>query len=270
MREMKVSILAAAAAFAAAAATAQTAAQTAPAPAPAPAAKAAPAAKPESVASIVERSTGGRLIALYKTTRKVFFVNAQGRVGKEVVEAARRKMQEVLRTPVDFAEGTFDFAAPKVMGELSLYVIDDEKMPMSLVAPEGRWAFVNVAPLAKGRGEKPQFLEARVRKECARVGCMLFGGISSTYKQNLLSFAGSPEDLDKFETDNLPVDGPMRCQRYLLSLGVKPYRHVTYRKACEEGWAPAPTNDVQKAIWEQVHQIPATPMKIEFDPKKGR
>ena len=30
-------------------------------------------------------------------------------------------------------------------------------------------------------------------------------------------------------------------------------RYVTYRQACIEGWAPAPTNDVQKAIWEKVH-----------------
>ena len=177
-------------------------------------------------------------------------------------------MQDVLRTPVDITEGKFDFAAPKIEGELSLYVIDDDKMPISLVAPEGRWAFVNVARLAEGRGEKAQFLEARVKKECARVGCMLFGGISSTYKQNLLSFAGSAEDLDKFETDNLPVDGPMRCQRYLLSLGVKPYRLTTYRKACEEGWANPPTNDVQKAIWDKVHALPTEPIKIKPEEKK--
>lgn len=222
----------------------------------------------ESVASIVERNTGGKLIALYKTTKKIYYVNAQKRVGKDVIDAARRKMQETLRTPVDFAEGTFDLKSPKIEGELSLYVIDDESLPMSLVAPEGRWAFVNVAPLAKGRGEKPQFLEARVRKECARVGCMLFGGISSSYKQNLLSFVGSPEDLDKFESDNLPVDGPMRCSRYLLGMGVKPYRKVSYRKACEEGWAPPPTNDVQKAIWDKVHAMPTEPLKIKPETKK--
>ncbi len=230
----------------------------------------APAARPESVASIVERNTGGRIKAFYKTTKKVYYINAQRRVGKGVIEAARAKMETALRTPIDFAEGMFDFPEPKIMGELSFYVIDDEKLPMSLVAPEGRWAFVNVAQLAKGRGKEPQFLEARVRKECARVACMLFGGISSTYRQNLLSFVGSPEDLDKFETDGLPVDGPMRCQRYLLSLGVKPYRITTYRKACQEGWAKPPTNDVQRAIWKEVHSIPDKPMTIEFDPKKDK
>jgi len=38
----------------------------------------------------------------------------------------------------------------------------------------------------------------------------------------------------------------------------------------EEGWAPAPTNEYQKIVWDKVHAIPQKPMKIEFDPKKGR
>ena len=34
--------------------------------------------------------------------------------------------------------------------------------------------------------------------------------------------------------------------------GVQSARFTTYRQACREGWAPAPTNDLQKAIWEEV------------------
>ena len=45
---------------------------------------------------------------------------------------------------------------------------------------------------------------------------------------------------------------------------------MTYKEACEEGWAPAPTNEIQKAIWDKVRATPKNPMKIEFDPKKGR
>ena len=43
----------------------------------------------------------------------------------------------------------------------------------------------------------------------------------------------------------------------------------TYKKACQEGWVSAPTNDIQKAIWDKVHAAPKNPMKIEFDSKKG-
>ena len=153
---------------------------------------------------------------------------------------------------------------------ISLYVIDREDFPISLVAPEGRWAFVNVAPLTKGRGKKPQFLEARVKKEMARIACILFGNMGSSYKRNLMSFLSSAEDLDSFDSDNIPIDSLMRCSHYLLTLGVKPYRRVSYRKACEEGWAPAPTNDIQRVIWEETRQLPTKPIKIEFDPAKGK
>ena len=221
---------------------------------------------PRSVHEIIHRETGGRLRTLYPRTKGVYYVNAQKRVGAKVVEEARAKMEQVLRTPIGSTNGVFALQSPKIYGELSLYVIDDESLPMSLVAPEGRWAFVNVAPLAQGRGEKPAFLEARVKKEMARIGCLVLGGISSTYRENLLGFVDSPDGLDKFTDDTLPVDGPLRCGRYLLSLGVKPYRDVTYRKACQEGWAPAPTNDVQKAIWEQVkadkERGPSNPITI--------
>lgn len=227
-------------------------------------------AGPKSVHEIIRRESGGRLRALYPHTKSVYYVNAQNRVSAKVVEEARAKMEQTIRTPIGSASGIFEFQSPKIYGELSLYIIDDEKLPMSLVAPEGRWAFVNVAPLAKGRGEKPAFLEARVKKEMARIGCLVLGGIGSVYRDNLLGFVDSPDGLDKFKDDTLPVDGPLRCGRYLLSLGVKPYRDVTYRKACQEGWAPAPTNDVQKAIWKEVHSIPDKPITIEFDPKKDK
>ena len=38
----------------------------------------------------------------------------------------------------------------------------------------------------------------------------------------------------------------------------------------QQGWAPAPTNEVQQAIWDKVHQIPDKPITIEFDPKTDK
>ena len=35
-------------------------------------------------------------------------------------------------------------------------------------------------------------------------------------------------------------------------LGIPKITLKPYKIACEEGWAPAPTNDIQKAIWEKV------------------
>lgn len=226
--------------------------------------------QPTNVAQIIERESGGMLTTTFKNTKKIYFVNAQKKVSKDLVELTRQRMDAALKTPIDITEGIFNFASPEIYGELSLYIIDDEKLPMSLIAPEGRWAFVNVAHLSSGRGKKTPFFEARFKKEVARIGCMLFGNIGSTYNGNLLSFIENADGLDCYESDALPVDSAMRCARYLINLGVKPYRRISYRKAVAEGWAPTPTNDIQKAIWEKVHAMPKNPIRIEYDPKKGR
>ena len=34
-------------------------------------------------------------------------------------------------------------------------------------------------------------------------------------------------------------------------------RRTTYKVACEEGWAPAPTNDFQRAIFDATASAPA-------------
>ena len=68
----------------------------------------------------------------------------------------------------------------------------------------------------------------------------------------------------------VPPDVFPRMLHYIGALGIRPVVQATYKKACQEGWAPAPTNDVQKAIWEKVHAIPDKPITIEFDPKKDK
>ena len=58
------------------------------------------------------------------------------------------------------------------------------------------------------------------------------------------------------------------------ALGIIPCRRLIYEDACREGWAPAPTNDYQKAIWESVKaeqsKDPEKAIKIKYDPKKGK
>ena len=77
-------------------------------------------------------------------------------------------------------------------------------------------------------------------------------------------------DLDKLLTDGFTFDMASSINENLQAMGIFPMRKITYVKACQEGWAPAPTNEYQKAIWDRVHSAPKNPMKIEFDPKKGR
>ena len=80
----------------------------------------------------------------------------------------------------------------------------------------------------------------------------------------------SVRDLDAVALEQFGVEEILHLRESTSHYGLVPWRQATYKKACEEGWAPAPTNEYQKAIWEKVHAVPKNPMKIEFDPKKGR
>ena len=92
----------------------------------------------------------------------------------------------------------------------------------------------------------------------------------SAFPNSLMSAVTAPGDLDGV-TDEMPsTEALARMPDYLKGLGVTPLGRVPYRQACEEGWAPVPTNEFQRAIWNKVHQIPDRPLAIEYAPKKDR
>lgn len=223
--------------------------------------------------AIIEEYRGGYVEKTSNMQGKIVFVNAQKTAPRKWVEESgtifNSHFRNKLRFNVEVKDGTFEFPAPKIDGEVTLFVIDDAKMPQSLVASESRWAMVNVARLREGDGAKPQFFEARVKKAITRGISVLCGAPDSSYPRCLLTCMTKPEQLDVNPDCRLPVDVIGRFEKYLVGYGVKPAQIKTYRKACQEGWAPQPTNDLQKAIWNQVHELPSNPIKIKYDPKKG-
>ncbi len=151
---------------------------------------------------------------------------------------------------------------------LGVFVVEDETTPSLLLAPEEGWAIVNVKPLVKGV-EKSRLAPSRIQKEVLRAIGFLAGGMSSRFSSSLAGAVVKPDDLDKYELQ-LPVDVIGAFKDNLSAFGVTSYQHTTYHKAVQEGWAPAPTNDVQKAIWDKVHALPTNPIKIKYDPKRDK
>ena len=140
---------------------------------------------------------------------------------------------------------------------------------MSLVALEDGWGMVNLAPLREGAPKTEKFMQ-RFRKELIRITSLVFSGAKSQYMVSPLQSATSVAELDKIVGDQYGIDTLMGVVKHLPEIGVVPDQRITYREACRKGIAPSPTNDYQKAIWEKEHAVPKNPMKIEFDPKKGR
>lgn len=154
--------------------------------------------------------------------------------------------------------------------DVAVFVVSDDALPPSLVAVEDRWALVNIKKLHEGLKDDElgkRLYAARCRGELMRAFALACGCGSSQYPNNILD-ATTVKEIDQTDPDGLIFDMVQRCKSHLERIGVTPKKMVAYNVACEQGWAPAPTNDVQKAIWAKVHAIPDKPIKIEFDPKR--
>ena len=208
------------------------------------------------------KHTGGPVTKPGTQKGEIVYVNCQSRAQKAWIEASIAYFVKETKYKVTLKEGgAFDIKNPKIEGNASLYIVDDPALPVILVAPESRWALVNVAPIAKE--ERPAYFEARVKKELTRGFAYLCGAANSQYPQALTRMIAGQAELDTNPDLQLPMDVLQRIRTSMEPLGVTPAKIYVYRKACEEGWAPQPTNDYQKAIWNQVFSIPDKPIKIE-------
>ncbi len=217
----------------------------------------------EEFRAALYRHNGGKIKVPGIQKGVLNYVNCNNAVNPDWLATNATAFAKAAKIEIGVVEGKFEFPSPEIKGDASLFVIDDPKMPSLLIAPEQKWAMVNVAPLKSGRGEKPAFYYARVQKELTRGFAMLAGASKSNYPQSLTGCVTKPEDLDKFADTSLPVDVVDRFAEYLKGYGIVPYQLKTYRQACKEGWAPEPDDDVRKAIWDEVHKLPTAPVKLQ-------
>lgn len=157
------------------------------------------------------------------------------------------------------------FAVEKTGAVLAL--IDDPDAPRILCAPEESWAAVNVRALSVD-SPQPDVLKKRVIKEAWRSLAIALGASDTMYRPCLLSPTHTLAELDANVSLVVSPEPFSKIMDNAEALGIRRIRHTTYRKACYEGWAPPPTNEYQKAIWDMVHALPTEPMKIKPETKK--
>jgi hypothetical protein len=68
----------------------------------------------------------------------------------------------------------------------------------------------------------------------------------------MMTHIRSPAELDEINGLALNAETLTRVHQVAIKYGVTPAKMATYKKACEEGWAPMPTNQYQKAVWEEI------------------
>ncbi len=200
-----------------------------------------------------QERTGGLVRDTSVQEGRMIVVNSQDTVPNAELAKPIASLAGFLRTKIDILTGAapsmpFDSAAylKAQNANAVVFLVATNGLPALFVAPEDRWAVVNVARLGD------ENLSTRAQKELLRGFAFICGGAATSFKQTLVSPITSPSDLDLVMGVQLPIDSLNAIAQYLPGIGVKPYREASYRRAVREGWAPPPTNDVQRAIWEKI------------------
>jgi len=188
----------------------------------------------------------------------ILFLNTQKRIPASTLQETFDRIQKLLHLPCVFLtkSATDPVAdANKALADKKtaavIVICDSPSQPALLVAPESRWVLVNVDALG-GSDTQPDKLAERAHKELWRAFGYLMGAANSTYEHCLLKPVFSNADLDALSCSTISPEPFGKFMAQAKKLGIKIIRPTTYRKAVEEGWAPAPTNDIQRAIWDEL------------------
>ena len=198
-------------------------------------------------------------------------VNAQRRVSRASLEETAEQISHMTSFPVLVTDSTKTDPASLLVGDTAAAVIvkDSDGRERIVVAPEDGWATVNVRAIGADGADDAR-VTVRTAKEVWRaIGFV--GGLGFSPEEN--DIMQPFYTIKEIDDSRYPFIQPMnmaRMQKMWKRFGVKKERRIPYRVAVQEGWAAQPTNDYQKAIWDEVRALPEKPMKIEFDPKKGR
>lgn len=211
---------------------------------------------------LIEKNGG--LVWRLPTGPVLMFLNAQHEVPAQQIEAIAKEMNHFLRIPnevrITDANGTNGAElAERVLREgtnrvaFVVVLVSETGAPSLLVAPENRWAVVNVQALAT---DKPnvEIFRKRVQREQWRAVCYVLGAANSSMSNCAMSPVFTPSDLDSLALTASP-EPFARMRGTIDRMGMQSPTATTYRHAVEQGWAPSPTNDIQRAIWQEIRKI---------------
>lgn len=216
----------------------------------------------------------GGLVSKPNTGSALRILNASRLIPEPTLKKTLSSLNLYLKIPVvvDTAESVEDLEktalsmlkAPKTGAALLL--VDGDKAPTLLIAPEQAWASVNIARLADDL-PPDEIFALRIQKEIWRATSFLLGGSNAQHQPCLMTDIHSLNDLDQSKLDAVSPEALMKIEKSLSALGIQTTRTTTYKTALQEGWAPVPTNDVQRALWIQVkaekERGPAKPLQIK-------
>lgn len=204
------------------------------------------------------------------------FVNTQSVVPEASFAKVVKRLSDDFNIDIKLVSGEEPDikAIPTKLAELkargAIWIVNDPMLPIVLAACENDWAFLNVAQVMADSPAQDK-IDKRVIRLVNRLFAYIHGAYDSTMMpQCVLKEAHGMEGIDGLICKDYSPEAFSKVSGYLAGAGYKQAKRGTYYDACEEGWAPAPTNDVQKAIWDKVHQMPTKPIKIVPESKRRK
>ena len=222
---------------------------------------------------------GGMVVQWPRDAGVFMFVNAQRRVAQDALSVCVGRLRDEFGIDMRVSQGR----APDVRaagGEKArlgakgaIWVVDEPALPVILAAAEDGWGMLNVAPLLDGV-PSGEVAGIRVTRELNRLFGLLNGCCSTMMiPQCVMRPVHTVAGLDTLMTSSFSPESYTKISTFMKEAGYLTARRNTYYGACLEGWAPAPTNDIQRTVWERVRadreRGPSNPIKIE-PPKKAK
>ena len=200
---------------------------------------------------------------------RFFVVNSQKHVSDrmigDAIELARKDHEYcfvVTNAPAVTAENALA-EKQALKANAVIFLVNSDTLPPILVAPEQAWAILNTRALVID-GTSGKKLAKRFNGEFLRAFVMTLGGFGSMFQSNLMNCV-TLDEVDVQPKFFIPVDYRQKITRFQPYIGLRPAQKMRYEDACAEGIAPAPTNEIQKLIWDEVNTPPSKPIKITYD-----
>ena len=209
-------------------------------------------------------------------------MDAQGAVSHEKVADMVRRMRWATLLPFEtvasgringgikeLSEAAKALVSEKKIGA-GVIIIDDANLPFRIHSEESNWAILNVAFLKEDHPDKNK-LETRIEKMVWRALARSLQVGSVTHMPSVLQPFRTLSELD---SNTIMRPSPEGFNAFIDNSKVYGITTITissYRDACHKGWAPTPTNALQRAIWDQIQadkeRGPTNPITIK-PPKK--
>lgn len=209
----------------------------------------------------------GGLIMSPDNGNRIVIWDATGKAGS-AVSAFTNTATRLLSLPfaVKFGEvsGSAYSVAKMAKSEKTPVVIvissTGDEAPALSVFPEEAIACINYAALVGG-DEKTT--TTRIEKELFRSLGFTLGGYMVSRTACVMDIVYSRDELDANTTMLLSPMRRVGINKAAEKLKIPTLRKTLYSTAVRQGWAPAPTNEAQKAIWDKVHAVPSKPIQIK-------